>query len=345
MLSVRWRPSGGRGEYEYIVKGLSVLGKVAVVEVPVLGTTLPTDVSFQVKDGKPRLRRASPNDRTLLNIPPLAAAIAGLPPPKREDQSNAIIFPLSEKSYVVDEVLFEVWDHGGEKLVLKPRLIKVRNSDVYIDVEERIQYLLSHAGDQQIDAWAMLLQAGVNQTATLSLAASEVHSKFPYTEAHGADDLEIELYSDESFGGVDTYVGNEGAIKLRVHRSRERDKRIVKVAKTRFELIYGFLFCECCGFNFEEAYGQLGKGFAEAHHRTPLSQMTQAARTRVEDLAMLCSNCHRMIHRSADCSLEHVQSLLIASKMIWSPANLALIESIESTGEMSHQTRRKRLPR
>ena len=56
--------------------------------------------------------------------------------------------------------------------------------------------------------------------------------------------------------------------------------------------------CEACGFDFEAFYGDRGHGFIECHHLTPVSELNLATRTRLEDLALLCANCHRMIHAS-----------------------------------------------
>ena len=58
------------------------------------------------------------------------------------------------------------------------------------------------------------------------------------------------------------------------------------------------LECEVCGFDFKEKYGELGEGFAECHHTIPVSKLKKQQRTKLTDLAILCANCHRMIHRS-----------------------------------------------
>ena len=57
---------------------------------------------------------------------------------------------------------------------------------------------------------------------------------------------------------------------------------------------------EICGFSFVEHYGPLGAGFIEAHHTIPISDLQKGSKTSVDDLAMLCANCHRMIHRTDD---------------------------------------------
>ena len=55
-----------------------------------------------------------------------------------------------------------------------------------------------------------------------------------------------------------------------------------------------------CDFDFHNFYGELGKGFIEAHHRIPLSDIDGESKTELKDLALVCSNCHRMLHRKID---------------------------------------------
>lgn len=59
------------------------------------------------------------------------------------------------------------------------------------------------------------------------------------------------------------------------------------------------LKCEVCGFDFEKVYGQLGAGYIEVHHKKPVSEGERITDLD-NDLVMLCSNCHRMIHRGRD---------------------------------------------
>jgi 5-methylcytosine-specific restriction protein A len=60
----------------------------------------------------------------------------------------------------------------------------------------------------------------------------------------------------------------------------------------------GTLTCEVCGFEYSEKYGDLGRGFAECHHTKPLGELSKKTKTMLEDLSIICANCHRMIHRT-----------------------------------------------
>lgn len=88
----------------------------------------------------------------------------------------------------------------------------------------------------------------------------------------------------------------EGALVTRFHRYRERDTNIAKRKKKQFLKKHGRLYCEACNFDFAAAYGDRGKGFVECHHTVPVSEMKPGDKTKLSDLALVCANCHRMIH-------------------------------------------------
>lgn len=89
----------------------------------------------------------------------------------------------------------------------------------------------------------------------------------------------------------------EGKVIERIHKARERSSKVVLLAKDNFKKEHGRLFCQICKFDFEKIYGELGKDFIEGHHTVSLSDMKENHYTKPEDIAMLCSNCHRMVHK------------------------------------------------
>jgi 5-methylcytosine-specific restriction protein A len=89
----------------------------------------------------------------------------------------------------------------------------------------------------------------------------------------------------------------EGRLLFRQHRARERDPEITRRKKASAMERFGRLACEVCDFDFTATYGQLGEGFIECHHRLPLA-IAGIRTTQLDDLALVCSNCHRMLHRS-----------------------------------------------
>jgi 5-methylcytosine-specific restriction protein A len=89
----------------------------------------------------------------------------------------------------------------------------------------------------------------------------------------------------------------EGRIVFRQHRAYERDPSLTRRKKAAVLKQIGRLACEVCGLDFSERYGELGDGFIECHHTQPLGTGKERATT-LADLALVCPNCHRMIHRS-----------------------------------------------
>lgn len=90
---------------------------------------------------------------------------------------------------------------------------------------------------------------------------------------------------------------SEGKISLKLHLQRERNPKLISDAKKLFIKKHGRLYCEICGFDFHVKYGELGANYIEAHHVKPVSTMKSGDRTKIEDIIMVCSNCHSMIHR------------------------------------------------
>ena len=91
-------------------------------------------------------------------------------------------------------------------------------------------------------------------------------------------------------------ISIEGQSKLAVHMRYERDSNLIKKIKEKALLSNPMLNCEVCGFSFFEKYGLLGQGFIEAHHLKPLNE-TKETKTTKDDIALVCSNCHKMIHK------------------------------------------------
>lgn len=99
---------------------------------------------------------------------------------------------------------------------------------------------------------------------------------------------------------VDEFEAPEGRVLFRLHRSRERSRTLVRRKKDLTLERLGRLSCQACDFDFSERYGRLGEGFIECHHTVPVSQLRPGDRTRLQDLALVCANCHRMLHRGGE---------------------------------------------
>lgn len=96
----------------------------------------------------------------------------------------------------------------------------------------------------------------------------------------------------ESFDDQDRVA--EGGKQLRLAVVAERDPML----RAKAIALRG-LKCMVCAFDFEEFYGERGRQFIEVHHNKPLGERQKAELTDYRtDLDVVCSNCHRMIHRN-----------------------------------------------
>ena len=91
----------------------------------------------------------------------------------------------------------------------------------------------------------------------------------------------------------------EGKSSYKLHRTIERSSKLVKTVKNLRLAKFGDLACEVCGFSFFKTYGPIGAGFIEAHHTVPISALKGRRYTRIDEIALVCPNCHRMLHRTS----------------------------------------------
>jgi 5-methylcytosine-specific restriction protein A len=79
--------------------------------------------------------------------------------------------------------------------------------------------------------------------------------------------------------------------------------------------------CAVCEFDFEQVFGELGRGFIHVHHLKPLSEIRQEYEIDpLDDLRPICPNCHAMIHRNPQMmSIEDLKRLVQRLKNSESP--------------------------
>ncbi len=125
------------------------------------------------------------------------------------------------------------------------------------------------------------------------------------------DELRARISTIEDDDQTQNDSVEEGQVLYKLHKLRERDPKIVKQKKDQAVSSHGKLTCEGCLFVFEEFYGDIGRGFIECHHLTPLSSFKAATRTTLDDLSLVCSNCHRMLHKKIDTlSLQDLKMMI-----------------------------------
>ncbi|QDL35961.1 HNH endonuclease [Rhodoferax sediminis] len=88
----------------------------------------------------------------------------------------------------------------------------------------------------------------------------------------------------------------EGAQHYAQHITQERNPKVVKLAKAQRWRDKKVFECDVCKFDFAKTYGERGAGYIEAHHTIPVHLMKPDHKTKIADIALVCSNCHRMLH-------------------------------------------------
>ena len=127
-----------------------------------------------------------------------------------------------------------------------------------------------------------------NEPAKLASVAAAIRATLTSDEGQKlAQDLPVD----------DDFEAAEGKVLTAVHRRRERNRTLIEKRKQKALNETGDLRCEGCGMSFEERYGEVGRGFIEVHHTRPVHQLKPGDKTRISELALVCANCHRMIHR------------------------------------------------
>jgi 5-methylcytosine-specific restriction endonuclease McrA len=110
------------------------------------------------------------------------------------------------------------------------------------------------------------------------------------------------LNLDQTYSGMEAREGAQYE-RLVIHRRREGRLRKAKIEQA-LRSNDGRLVCEVprCGFDFVARYGEIGYGYAHVHHRTPLADVgKKGMKTTVADLAIVCANCHAMVHHKGGC--------------------------------------------
>lgn len=158
------------------------------------------------------------------------------------------------------------------------------------------------------EAYQLDLDNGVQATQLTQLRkltseSAQILEQVWYDDEYTPEDIQdyLELSEDDK-------AYNEGKLIVRTLRERQRNRNLVEDAKARFKALHGSLYCEGCGFNFEDTYGV---DYIEAHHIEQMASYDGERETSIGDLVMLCSNCHRMVHtRTPPLTLAELQRLI-----------------------------------
>ncbi|MFH1227399.1 MAG: hypothetical protein V1701_05800 [Planctomycetota bacterium] len=88
----------------------------------------------------------------------------------------------------------------------------------------------------------------------------------------------------------------EGAERRFIQTTKERNNSLRKAAIKEYGTV-----CMVCGFDFNKTYGEdIADGYIEVHHEKMLAGTEGEKETTVDEVKVVCSNCHRIIHRKKE---------------------------------------------
>ena len=106
----------------------------------------------------------------------------------------------------------------------------------------------------------------------------------------------------------EAYVEGQTTTRLVNHFERNPQLRTAAVA-------FHGTRCRVCGLSFGDVYGELGDGFIEVHHLTPVASYSgEVSVDPRSDMTVVCSNCHRMLHRRSETPLTVEELGAVLSK-------------------------------
>lgn len=197
----------------------------------------------------------------------------GAPPDKQSREIQELSDALNKMRTADEKVSEKYRNRNGVYM----KLMNFRRFDPYYASKGRVG--LSRGGKEEQQIWDEFF----NRPNELKAISAAIVSNSNQTEQR----LDLE---------EDVAEAEEGRLLTRVHLARERSREIVAKKKSHVLKTTGKLLCEVCEFDFEEIYGERGRGFAEVHHSKPLHTLSPGTKTKLDDLTILCANCHRMVH-------------------------------------------------
>jgi len=256
-------------------------------------------------------------------------AVSGLPEPAREDKGDDVQFPLENGQFVMDRTDFDIIEDDGISVVLAPLRVSILRSDTKINLQDRLRgisedwkqvdrirehdgklaaYILSHK--EQVEQ-------GVNSRSIRRTADNVIGEKtnlFGHTNARSASSL-IEAGSRPEVD-IEAIAGREGRLLARLHVYRERDRAFSKRVRGYYlSKGNGKIECNACRKFPVNVYGPLGHSAIEVHHKVPIEELQPDTVTTLTEMAVLCANCHRVVHSKRPCLLvEEVGDLVAAQR-------------------------------
>ena len=147
------------------------------------------------------------------------------------------------------------------------------------------------------------VQAGLRDTSKMDKEIWEIYEGRLDEVPIDAQELLMNLKLLQASSELDSVSAQEGGFRNKLHRVKERRS----LRGPRLNLMFtnhGRYYCECCRIQSPDATEPTS--ILEVHHIIPLAEIDFIQQTTLEDLAVLCANCHRLIHARMRTHNQHV---------------------------------------
>ncbi|MCK1607251.1 HNH endonuclease [Bradyrhizobium sp. 166] len=203
----------------------------------------------------------------------------------------------------------ELEEENGSIFQIKNYRLRSKNPHpVRVRRAERADEYIARAFNQGLPIRVIIVDGGAKGGTKGRILDDVAWAVTSYDFDTGEHFLERGAKAEKNEGYQDIeYSAHEGEAWKRTalitQRIREHKFRAKKIEEALAKN-HGRLICEVqgCGFDFFRRYGDIGRNYAHVHHREPLSKAPMSGKTlRLADLAIVCANCHAMVHVGGAC--------------------------------------------
>ncbi|GAB3508972.1 HNH endonuclease [Emticicia fontis] len=190
----------------------------------------------------------------------------------------------------------------------KVKIIAVAEKESAINVSLTVWKNINFSGISNGNACNINNIESVTNIEELQLQTWQDFIRYFRSEERKSVEITTSVVSELKAFDID-YKVNEGGLKLLSHLVRERNPEIIR-KKKRQAIENNSLHCEVCTFSFPQTYNKV---YIECHHLTPISSSVGVRETSLDDLALVCANCHRMLHSKFDgqyLSLDELRNIM-----------------------------------
>lgn len=202
----------------------------------------------------------------------------------------------------VDDILIEE-SSATYKYSRRVKIVAKTNIKNVISISSTLWNKVSFRGISQGNVCAI---SNISNIETYDILLQDIWKRFtPFFRTGFKNAIRFTKEIEDEIDNSDTQIlVSEGKLRLVTHFARERVWAIVK-RKKEIAIQNDLLFCEVCSFSFIDTFGI---DFIECHHKTPLSESGITVTT-LDDLVLVCANCHRMLHKKFDGNFLTIKEL------------------------------------